>query len=128
MSVARRLLFILFLFVPRAAVAQTKSIDGPPPPDLPEMLARDAAGQVTGRATKRQQPLKVDGRLDEEVYQQFQPFGGFVQVAPQYGATQTEKTDVWVTYDTENIYVTCRCWDSEPPDKWIANELRRDTN
>src|SRR5258708_21677098 len=33
-----------------------------------------------------------------------------------------------VMYDNENIYVACRCWDSAPPDKWIANELRRDTN
>jgi Domain of unknown function (DUF5916) len=25
------------------------------------------------------------------------------------------------------MYVSCRCWDSAPPDQWIANELRRDT-
>ena len=24
--------------------------------------------------------------------------------------------------------MSARCWDSAPPDKWIANELRRDTN
>jgi len=35
---------------------------------------------------------------------------------------------VWVMYDTENMYVACRCWDASPPGKWIANELRRDTN
>jgi hypothetical protein len=92
------------------------------------MLARDASGKVTVRAIKLSAPLKVDGRLDEEVYQQYQPFGGFVQVVPRYGETQTERTDVWVTYDEHNIYVTCRCWDSAAPDKWIANELRRDTN
>jgi len=108
--------------------AQSPVIDGPPPPELPEMLARDAAGKVTVRAIKLKQPLKVDGRLDEAVYQEFQPFGGFVQVVPNYGATESERTDIWITYDTENIYVTCRCWDSEPPEKWIANELRRDTN
>ena len=22
----------------------------------------------------------------------------------------------------------CRCWDSAPPEEWIANEMRRDTN
>ena len=31
-------------------------------------------------------------------------------------------------YDEEHIYVTCKCWDSEPPEHWIANEMRRDTN
>jgi len=111
-----------------SVAAQSPVIDGPPPPEFPEMLARDAAGKVTVRAIKLKQPLKVDGRLDEDVYHEYQPFGGFVQVVPNYGATQSERTDIWITYDTENIYVTCRCWDSEPPEKWIANELRRDTN
>ena len=31
-------------------------------------------------------------------------------------------------YDENNIYVSARCWDSAPPEKWIANEMRRDTN
>ena len=31
-------------------------------------------------------------------------------------------------FDGDNIYVAARCWDNAPPDKWIANELRRDTN
>ena len=121
-------LFFILVFPFTAAAQQIPVIDGPPPPELPEMLARDASGKVTVRAIKLKQPLKVDGKLDESVYQEYQPFGGFVQVVPKYGATQTERTDIWVSYDTENIYVTCRCWDSEPPEKWIANELRRDTN
>ena len=31
-------------------------------------------------------------------------------------------------YDEPEHVHACRCWDSAPPDKWIANELRRDTN
>jgi hypothetical protein len=31
-------------------------------------------------------------------------------------------------FDRDFIYVSGRCWDTAPPDKWIANELRRDTN
>src|SRR5262245_37744338 len=145
MSGSRLVAFLVTTLYPFTSLAQTVGpvgplnpagpvgavgfvIDGPPPPEPPEMLARDAAGKVTVRAIKLKQPLKVDGKLDEEVYQQYQPFGGFVQVVPKYGATQSERTDIWITYDTENSYVTCRCWDSEPPEKWIANELRRDTN
>jgi hypothetical protein len=70
----------------------------------------------------------MDGMLDEEVYQSEKPFGGFIQVVPRYGVEQTERTEVWVMYDDRNMYVACRCWDSATPDKWIANELRRDTN
>ena len=70
----------------------------------------------------------MDGQLDEEVYAREKPFGGLIQVAPRYGEAQTERSDVWITYDDQNMYVACRCWDSAPPDEWIANELRRDTN
>ena len=94
----------------------------------PDVISRDAGGRVTVRAIKLARPLVVDGRLDDEVYQMEQPFGGLLQVVPIYGAQSTERSDVWVMYDTENMYVACRCWDASPPGKWIANELRRDTN
>jgi len=109
------------------AGAQTPAVD-PAPPIAPEVMTRNDAGLVTIRAIKLTTPLRVDGQLDEEVYAREKPFGGFLQVVPRYGAEQSEKTEVWITYDERNIYVSCRCWDSEPEDKWIANELRRDTN
>ena len=31
-------------------------------------------------------------------------------------------------FDAENFYVSARCWDSAPPNKWVANEMRRDAN
>ena len=103
-------------------------IDGPPAPVAPEVITRAASGQATVRAIRLTSPLRVDGRLDEDVYTREKPFGGLIQVAPRYGEPQTERSDVWITFDDQNIYVTCRCWDSAPPDQWIANELRRDTN
>lgn len=103
-------------------------IDGPPPPEPPAMISRDEEGRATVRSIKLREPLQLDGRLDEPVYTEYQPFGGFLQVAPRYKEPSTERTDVWVMYDTENIYVAARLWDSAPPERWIANELRRDTN
>ncbi len=103
-------------------------IDGPPPPEAPAMISRDAEGRATVQSIKLRTPLQVDGKLDEAVYIEYQPFGGFLQVAPTYKAPSTEKTDVWVMYDADNVYVGARVWDSAPPEKWIANELRRDTN
>ncbi|HSA56704.1 MAG TPA: DUF5916 domain-containing protein, partial [Gemmatimonadaceae bacterium] len=110
-----------------AAGAQSPPIDGPPPPEAPETITRRADGQATVRAIKLSAPLRVDGVLDEEVYAREKPFGGLIQVAPSYGEPQTERSDVWVLYDDQHIYVACRCWDSAPPEQWIANELRRDT-
>ncbi len=111
-----------------AAGAQARAIDGPPPPVPPEVITRRADGQATVRAIKLADPLRLDGVLDEEVYSREKPFGGLIQVAPRYGEPMTERSDVWILYDNRNIYLACRCWDSAPPEEWIANELRRDTN
>src|SRR5439155_11152588 len=98
-----------------ARAQSMRAIDGPPSPVAPEVITRDAAGRATVRAIKLTSPLKVDGQLDEDVYSREKPFGGLIQVAPRYGEPQTERSDVWVTYDDHNIYVSCRCWDSAPP-------------
>ena len=111
-----------------AAPAQAPVIDGPPAPVAPEVITRGPNGQATIRAIKLTAPLKVDGVLDEDVYSREKPFGGLIQVTPRYGEEQTERSDVWITYDDTHIYLSCRCWDSAPPDEWIINELRRDTN
>ena len=82
---------------------------------------------VTVHAIKLSTPLKVDGRLDDPVYTAEKPFGGLIQATPNAGKPASERSDVWVTYDDTNIYVTCKCYDSAPPEQWIQNELRRDT-
>jgi hypothetical protein len=102
--------------------------DGPPPPLAPATVSRDAAGRAIVRAIRLDQPLQVDGRLDESVYEQMQPAGGFIQQVPREGAPATERTETWVMFDGSAIYVAARCWDTAPPERWIANELRRDTN
>lgn len=117
-----------------AAWAATQSagpavvIDGPAPPIPPETITRNAAGKATVRAIRLSEPLRVDGTLDEPVYAGNPPFGGFIQVVPKAGAPSSERTDVWVMFDASGMYVAARCWDSAPPSKWVANELRRDTS
>lgn len=104
-------------------------IDGPAPSPTPNVMTRDTSnGKSTVRAIKLAEPLKFDGKLDDDIYTRYQPFDGMVQAAPAYGKPSTERTDIWVSYDTENIYVSAKCWDTAPPEQWIANELRRDTN
>ena len=91
------------------------------------MLATSAAAQPVARAIKLSAPLVVDGKLDDDVYRTAPSVTTLVQVAPDYGKPVTERTELWVSYDAENIYVSCKCWDSAPPEQWIVNELRRDT-
>jgi hypothetical protein len=91
-------------------------------------VSRDESGRVTIRAIRLREPIRVDGRLDEAVYQSVPPITEFIQTLPRENSTPTERTDAWVMFDREHIYVTGRLWDSAPPDQWTANEMRRDTN
>ncbi|MEP7117276.1 MAG: DUF5916 domain-containing protein, partial [Acidobacteriota bacterium] len=100
----------------------------PAAPVAPEVIARAENGRVVVRATKLTVPLVIDGVLDEPVYSDVQSMGGFIQTVPNEGAPATERTEAWVTYDQNNLYLSCRCWDSAPPEAWTANELRRDTS
>jgi hypothetical protein len=103
-------------------------IDGSPPPIAPASITRDSGRRPTVRAIKLTEEFVLDGRLDERVYHENEPFGDFIQVVPQNGALASERTDVWVTYDERNIYVSAKVFDSAPPEQWVANEYRRDTN
>ena len=97
-------------------------------PDQPNGMVRASDGRATIRAIRLTEPMRLDGQLDEAFYRTAPGFGGLLQVSPQYLQPSTEKTEIWVSFDADNIYISARCYDSAPPDKWIANELRRDTN
>ena len=103
-------------------------IDGPPAPTPPAVVTRDQQGGATLRAVRVREPMRLDGRLDEPVYQAVQAITGFIQQVPDEGAAATEKTEAWILFDDENIYVGARVWDSAPPSEWVANEMRRDAN
>jgi hypothetical protein len=90
-------------------------------------VTRDDRGRATVQAVRLTQPLRLDGRLDEEVYRSVRPIDGFVQQVPQEGAPASEPTEMWVFFDEDNLYVAARCLDSEPG-RIAANELRRDNN
>jgi hypothetical protein len=106
---------------PAAASAQfaLSGVEGP------AVVSRD--GGVTVRAIHVPGGLRVDGRLDDEIYLQVEPISDFVQQEPDEGRPATERTQAWVFFDDKNIYVAARCWESRP-DRRVANEMRRDTS
>jgi hypothetical protein len=101
------------------------AFDGPPPPVAPEVITRDAAGRATIRAVRLTSPIRLDGRLDEEIYTLVPPISDFIQTEPRAGEPATQRTDVWVLFDRTNVYVTVRLWESNP-ERMIVNEMRRD--
>ena len=102
-------------------------VGAPPPPVPPATINRDAGGRATLRAVRLQEPLRVDGVLDEGVYETTLPFGGFLQQLPVQGAPATEQTEAWILYNDDFVYVAARLWDSAPESRWVANEMQRDS-
>jgi len=67
----------------------------------------------------------IDGRLDDPAWKQAEFHGDFIQREPNEGEPATEKTEIAILYDDENLYIGVHCFDSEP-DRIRATELRRD--
>ncbi len=100
-------------------------VRGPAPPELPEMVRRDDLGGATMRATRLTEPIELDGRLDDGIYDRVPGVGGFIQALPLEGEPATEDTEVWVFFDDDAVYIAGRSWDSQP-DRIVATEMRRD--
>lgn len=118
-------LFITFFLLLAASVFGQELTLVPPPPVAPEVMVRDAEGRTTIRANRIASPLKIDGRLDEEVFRLVKPITGFIQFEPNRGQPATDLTEVWIFFDDQNLYLTARCWES-PPGRVIADDMRRD--
>ena len=84
----------------------------------PQFGGASAAGSLAGRPSvqppRTQVPPIVDGRLDDAVWQDAALITGFVQRQPQDGAPATEKSEVYVAYDSDNIYLGFYAHYSDP--------------
>ena len=91
----------------------------------PAVVSRTEAGRTALRAVRIPEALTIDGQLDEEWYRTTMPIDGFVQSEPNEGEPTTEKTEVWIFFDDETLYVGARNYDSQP-ERIVANDMRRD--
>ncbi len=64
--------------------------------------------------TRAETAPKIDGVLDDAVWQAAKPWSEFKTAKPDYGKPASEKTEVQLAYDREYIYVAFNCLDSEP--------------
>jgi hypothetical protein len=109
----------------QVATEIARVIEGPAPPLPPEVIARDAQGRATIRAV-RVTDLQLDGQLAEPIYSSIGSISGFIQNVPDVGQPASQRTEAWVLFDDDNLYVAARCWDTAPESDLVANEMRRD--
>lgn len=84
-----------------------------------------AAAPEPVQAVRAQEPISIDGHLTEAAWRR-PGTSDFVQFEPIHGAAPTERTEVWVAFDDDNLYVAAKLSDSEPG--LIRSQLgRRDT-
>ncbi len=73
------------------------------------------------------QPPRIDGKLDDPVWRDIVPIRNFQQREPNPGAPPSEETEVYVTFDHDQIYFGFRCKVSSP-DEITAKEMARDAD
>lgn len=56
--------------------------------------------------------IKVDGKLDEPVWKEVEPITKFVQTTPDEGAPVSQRTEAYIFYDDDNIYLGFKFWDN----------------
>ena len=79
------------------------------------------------QATRVERPPKLDGTLDDLIWQLARPVTGFRQREPFEGQSATESTEVRILYTHKDIYFGIACHDSTP-NGVIASQLRRDVS
>jgi hypothetical protein len=79
------------------------------------------------QATAIEHPPKLDGTLDDPLWQSAIPITDLRQREPYEGEPPTEKTEVRILYTRHAVYFGIHCYDSQPS-RIIATELRRDVS
>ena len=102
------LLWVCVLFVPHSVNAQTER-------ELPRMSAQRISEEI-----------RVDGILDEPVWQTVEPIRQLYQIQPDQGEPATEDSEIRIMYDDQKLYFGFIFYDSEM-DKVVANDMRRDS-
>ncbi len=73
-----------------------------------------AASGQTVRAVRTDQPPTIDAVLDEPFWQAIEPVTDFRQRVPVDGAPASERTELRVAFDDNNLYFAVQLHDSDP--------------
>src|SRR5437870_7445566 len=113
-------LLSLCLLLFRASGSNAEAPPDPSPPS-PQEVARMAEAVRADRAPR------LDGTLNDPLWQSAKPITNFRQREPHEGEAPTEKTEVRILHTRHAVYFGIYCYDSEPS-RIIATELRRDVS
>lgn len=85
-----------------------------------------APGRVATAARVDERPV-IDGKVDEDIWRNAEVITGFIQAEPVEGRPATERTEVFILYDDDTVYVAAICHDRDPS-RIIVTDARRDAS
>jgi len=85
----------------------------------------EAYPRPTASAVRVSESPIIDGRLDDEVWGVAEIISDFIQSQPEPGRLATERTEVRLLYDDNNLYVGAMLYDSDP-EGYVIQSLERD--
>jgi hypothetical protein len=98
--------------------------DAPRAGDLPPHSAAPVA-----HALRIEEPIRIDGRLDEDAWRRAVPVTDFTQTRPQEGEPASERMEVRILVDDAAIYIGARMYDTQPVttrlgrrDAWMSSD------
>jgi hypothetical protein len=80
---------------------------------VPDSSLQTPPKVIVARHTNPHAP-KLDGKLDDAVWQTADFIDDFLQKDPVEGGQPTDRTEVAVIYDDKNLYIGARCYSSDP--------------
>ena len=108
---AVRILMLLWMCMLSVSIGVDAQIER----ELPRMSAHRISEEI-----------KIDGVLDEPIWQSVEPIRQLYQITPDQGEPATEQSEVRILYDDKKLYFGFVFFDSEM-DKVVANDMRRDS-
>jgi hypothetical protein len=112
-------LMVCLVILP-AAYAQNNQQQSAGAPSI-EQIGRSA------RAVRVERPPRMDGTLNDPIWQQATAVSDFRQREPFEGQKATENTEVRILYTHDEVYFGIDCRDSTPGSV-VASQLRRDVS
>ena len=82
---------------------------------------------ITSYRIQDEDRLRLDGRLDEDLWEKIQPVRDFLMQIPVEGERPSQRTEVRVAYDKNNLYISVMAFDTNP-DAIKAFQKKRDVD
>ncbi len=78
-----------------------------------EDLSNKKIVPVTVPSIESKSGIVLDGNMDESAWKEATAFTDFIQTNPGNNVPPSQKTEAYLIYDEENLYVAFKCWDEK---------------